>query len=155
MRMTGRCRRHVHDCAGCRDFRHGLRGERPPWHGVFGAVAQVLGIGGGGSGAAVGAGTVAVSAPVAAKLTALVWCAAVIVAGAEPKAHPTRATPAAPHAPHGQRTAAAAPGPLAAAVLRRVDRRAGAAAASAPVHRDARRAVARLRRARRRCATFR
>jgi hypothetical protein len=105
-------RKHVRDCAACREYKDRLRGldralgGAAPRHGAFAAIAKLLGIGGAGSGVAVGAGTVAVGGPVAAKIIAA-------------PAHATRtATPTPP-----------------AAVLARVDRRVPAAAAPVRGHR--------------------
>jgi RNA polymerase sigma factor (sigma-70 family) len=61
LRPNATARRHMRDCAGCRDFRHQLRGVSRrfaaivPTLGPLGALANVLGIGGAGSGAAGGA----------------------------------------------------------------------------------------------------
>jgi RNA polymerase sigma factor (sigma-70 family) len=136
VRMTGRSRQHMLDCAGCREYRRRLRGLQrtlngaTPGHGVFATIAKLLGIGGAGSSAAVGAGTVAVGGPVVAKITALVCCGMAAAGVAEFKAHPTqvatepsqhRAAPAA--APTGKTPEAA--------VRQHVDRAIPAAATSA------------------------
>ena len=61
LRPNATARRHMRDCAGCRDFRHELRGVSRtfaaivPTLGPLGVLANVLGIGGAGSGAAGGA----------------------------------------------------------------------------------------------------
>ena len=61
LRPNATARRHMRDCAGCRDFRHQLRGVSRrfaaivPTLGPLGVLANVLGIGGAGSGAAGGA----------------------------------------------------------------------------------------------------
>src|SRR4051812_44751452 len=97
VRMSGRSRRHVRDCDGCRGYQLALRGVQgrlgalSPGHGVLAALAELLGIGGAGTGAAVSAGpsaggalaagTVAVGAPIAIKLTAIV-CVGAVAAGA-------------------------------------------------------------------------
>jgi len=61
LRPNATARRHMRDCAGCRDFRHQLRGVSRrfaaivPTLGPLGVLANVLGFGGAGSGAAGGA----------------------------------------------------------------------------------------------------
>ncbi|MBV8219294.1 MAG: sigma-70 family RNA polymerase sigma factor [Solirubrobacterales bacterium] len=61
LRPNATARRHMRDCAGCRDFRHQLRGVSRrfaaivPTLGPLGVLANVLGVGGAGSGAAGGA----------------------------------------------------------------------------------------------------
>jgi RNA polymerase sigma factor (sigma-70 family) len=61
LRPNATARRHMRDCAGCREFRHDLRGVSRrfaaivPTLGPLGVLANVLGIGGAGSGAAGGA----------------------------------------------------------------------------------------------------
>jgi RNA polymerase sigma factor (sigma-70 family) len=61
LRPGATARRHMHDCAGCREFRHELRGVSRrfaaivPTLGPIGVLANVLGIGGTGGGAAGGA----------------------------------------------------------------------------------------------------
>src|SRR3954469_5799982 len=95
VRMSGRSRRHVRDCDGCRGYQLALRGVQgrlgalSPGHGVLAALAELRGVGGAGPGAAVSpgpssagggalaAGTVAVGAPIAIKITAIVCAGAV------------------------------------------------------------------------------
>ena len=66
VRASGRSRRHMRDCAGCRDYRQALRGAQAglgalsPGGGPLATIAKLLGLGGAGSGAAAG-GTVAAS----------------------------------------------------------------------------------------------
>jgi RNA polymerase sigma factor (sigma-70 family) len=61
LRPNANARRHMRDCAGCREFRHDLRGVSRrfaaivPTLGPLGVIANVLGIGGAGGGAAGGA----------------------------------------------------------------------------------------------------
>jgi RNA polymerase sigma factor (sigma-70 family) len=61
LRPNATARRHMRDCPGCRDFRHQLRGVSRrfaaivPTLGPLGVLANVLGVGGAGSGAAGGA----------------------------------------------------------------------------------------------------
>jgi RNA polymerase sigma factor (sigma-70 family) len=91
VRASGRSRRHLRDCRGCRDYRealrtleHGLAALGPGGGGPLATVAKVLGLGGASSGAAVGAGaggSVVIGgagAATATKVAALVCCAAVV-----------------------------------------------------------------------------
>ena len=61
LRPNATARRHMRDCAGCREFRHQLRGVSRrfaaivPTLGPLGVLANLLGVGGAGSGAAGGA----------------------------------------------------------------------------------------------------
>ena len=61
LRPNAMARRHMRDCAGCREFRHQLRGVSRrfaalvPTLGPLGVLANMLGVGGAGSGAAGGA----------------------------------------------------------------------------------------------------
>jgi RNA polymerase sigma factor (sigma-70 family) len=100
VRTSGRSRRHLRDCDGCRAYRQGLRGVDegiaalvPGGAGPLAAVAKLLGIGGASSGAAAGAGagaggTAAVAGgataatATATKVVAIVCCAAVVGGGA-------------------------------------------------------------------------
>ena len=96
VRASGRARRHLRECGGCRDFRSSLRASRrelaallPAGAGPLTVLAQVLGIGG--SGAGVGAGGTAAAgggaivgggtAMTATKVAAVVASAAVVSAG--------------------------------------------------------------------------
>jgi RNA polymerase sigma factor (sigma-70 family) len=64
VRTSGLARRHLHDCAGCREFRSEVRGVSRqlaalvPGLGPIGVIAKLLGIGGAG-GSAAGSGAVA------------------------------------------------------------------------------------------------
>jgi RNA polymerase sigma factor (sigma-70 family) len=90
VRASGRSRRHMRDCPGCRDYRRALRGA----HGgaaAFGGgplstLAKLLGIGGASSGAAAGAGAggsvALIGGATTAKVAAIVCCAAVVGGGA-------------------------------------------------------------------------
>src|SRR5215207_2569587 len=96
VRASARSRRHLRDCHGCRDYRHGLRTvERglaalmPSPAGPLATLAKLLGIGGASSGAAAGAGAGGSAAVVggagaatAGKVAAIVCCAAVVGGGA-------------------------------------------------------------------------
>jgi RNA polymerase sigma factor (sigma-70 family) len=136
VRMAGRSKLHLHDCADCREYRARLRGLQrtlhgaSAGHGVLATIAKLLGIGGAGSSAAVGAGTVAVGGPVVAKITALVCCGVAAAGVAEFKPHPTKVAPDVSHR-RASRTAAPSTTTPTAAVLQHVDRRIPAAAAPA------------------------
>jgi RNA polymerase sigma factor (sigma-70 family) len=62
VRASGRSRKHLRECAGCRDYRTALRGVEKqlnglaPASGPLTALAKILGIGGASSGAAAGGG---------------------------------------------------------------------------------------------------
>jgi RNA polymerase sigma factor (sigma-70 family) len=61
LRPNATARRHMHDCAGCREFRHDLRGVSRRFAalvplGPLGVLANLLGAGGAGTGAAGAAG---------------------------------------------------------------------------------------------------
>jgi RNA polymerase sigma factor (sigma-70 family) len=62
VRASGRSRKHLRECAGCRDYRTALRGVEKqlnglaPASGPLTAIAKILGIGGASSGAAAGGG---------------------------------------------------------------------------------------------------
>jgi RNA polymerase sigma factor (sigma-70 family) len=62
VRASGRSRKHLRECAGCRDYRSALRGIEKqlnglaPSAGPLTTLAKILGIGGAGSGAAAGGG---------------------------------------------------------------------------------------------------
>ncbi|HWH92671.1 MAG TPA: RNA polymerase sigma factor [Baekduia sp.] len=66
VRASGRSRKHLRECGGCRDYRTALRGVEKalnglaPASGPLTALAKILGIGSAGSGAAAGGGVVAV-----------------------------------------------------------------------------------------------
>jgi RNA polymerase sigma factor (sigma-70 family) len=93
VKASGRARRHMRECAGCREYRHALRGMRrsfaalsPAGAGPAALLAKLLGVGGAGSGAAAaGGGGSAVLAGGAATATACklaaVVCATAITAG--------------------------------------------------------------------------
>ena len=104
VRASGRSRRHVRDCDGCREYRHALRGPRTGLAALIPAplvtAANLLGIGGassgaagvGGSAAAVGGATAATAT--ATKVVAIVCCAAVVGGGAaEVSQHVQTASP--------------------------------------------------------------
>jgi RNA polymerase sigma factor (sigma-70 family) len=62
VRASGRSRKHLRECGGCRDYRTALRGVEKqlnglaPASGPLTAIAKILGIGGASSGAAAGGG---------------------------------------------------------------------------------------------------
>src|SRR4051794_4855946 len=99
VKASGRARKHMRSCAGCREYREALRGMRrsfaaltPVSAGLFGTIAASLGIGGGGAaagGAAAGGGGVAATAAggtlataTACKVAAVVCTAALTAGGA-------------------------------------------------------------------------
>jgi RNA polymerase sigma factor (sigma-70 family) len=115
VRVSGRSRRHLRDCDGCREYRQAMRGVRdglaalvPGGAGPFAAAAKLLGIGGASSGAAAGAGLGGSAAAVggataatatATKVVAIVCCAAVVGGGAaEVRQHVRTAAPTHPAA---------------------------------------------------------
>jgi RNA polymerase sigma factor (sigma-70 family) len=127
VRASGRSRRHLRDCQGCREYRRAMRtvDQRlgalgPGGGGPLATLAKLLGIGGASSGAAAGAGagmggSAAVvggaTAATATKVAAIVCCAAVVGGGAvevrdrvAPAKEPHRASAARPA--HARPTAA-------------------------------------------------
>src|SRR3954454_6513212 len=99
VKASGRARKHMRACAGCREYRQALRGMRrsfaaltPVSAGLFGSVAASLGVGGGGAaagGAAASGGGVAATAAggtlataTACKVAAVVCTAALTAGGA-------------------------------------------------------------------------
>ena len=122
LRPNATARRHMRDCAGCREFRHELRGVSRrlgaivPTLGPVGVLANLLGVGGAGSGAAGGA--VAASAGASAGTgsavvgigamsagathVATLLAAAVVTAGGAVELQHTIATPAAHHRQHAR-----------------------------------------------------
>jgi RNA polymerase sigma factor (sigma-70 family) len=144
VRASGRSRRHLRDCDGCRDYRRALRGVDegiaalvPGGAGPLATVAKLLGIGGASSGAAAGAGagaggTAAVAGgataatATATKVVAIVCCAAVVGGGAAEVRQQVAAPPAAKHATRHvrkatPRVAPAMVAPVKAPVARAVD----------------------------------
>ena len=112
VKASGRARKHMRSCAGCREYREALRGMRrsfaaltPVSAGLFGSVAASLGIGGGGAaagGAAAGGGGVAATAAggtlataTACKVAAVV-CTAALTAGGAVEVHKLKHDKAAP-----------------------------------------------------------
>jgi RNA polymerase sigma factor (sigma-70 family) len=110
VKASGRARKHMRSCAGCREYREALRGMRrsfaaltPVSAGLFGSVAASLGIGGGGAaagGAAAGGGGVAATAAggtlataTACKVAAVVCTAALTAGGAVEVQHLKRDKP--------------------------------------------------------------
>jgi RNA polymerase sigma factor (sigma-70 family) len=120
VRSSGLARRHMRDCAGCREYRHQLRLARrsfaalsPAAPGPLSALLQLIGIGGGSGAAAAGtvgaagtAGTIITSAGTATKVAAIV-CGAAITAGGAVEVHHRVADP--PSRPPAAKAAAVAP----------------------------------------------
>jgi RNA polymerase sigma factor (sigma-70 family) len=144
VRTSGRSRRHLRDCDGCRAYRQGLRGVdeglaalMPGGAGPLAAVTKLLGIGGASSGAAAGAGagagaggTAAVAGgataatATATKVVAIVCCAAVVGGGAaEVRDQVSPVAPATHAARHVRKTAShvATVAPVKAPVARAMD----------------------------------
>jgi RNA polymerase sigma factor (sigma-70 family) len=127
VRASGRSRRHLRDCHGCREYRRAMRtverslGALAPGSGPLATIAKLLGIGGASSGAAAGAGmggsAAVVGGATATKVAAIVCCAAVVGGGAaEVRDQVTAAKE--PHRSAAARTRpAAAVAPAAAAVV--------------------------------------
>jgi RNA polymerase sigma factor (sigma-70 family) len=92
VRASGRARRHMRECAGCREYRSTLRGDLKQLnglgggHGMLAAAAKLLGLGGAGSGAAAGGGAASATGgaavigggAVATKVAVIACCAAVV-----------------------------------------------------------------------------
>ena len=140
LRPNAMARRHMRDCAGCREFRHQLRGVSRrfaalvPTLGPLGVLANMLGVGGAGSGAAggalaasagAGAGTgsavVGIGAMSAgATHVATLLAAAVVTAGGAVELQHTITGPASEHhharpariAPRSHHVAPAVPAPV-------------------------------------------
>ena len=140
VRASGRSRRHLRDCDGCREYRHALRGVRDGLAalvsggaGPLATAAKLLGIGGAGSGAAAGAGAGGSAAVVggataatatATKVVAIVCCAAVVGGGAaEVREHVHAMAPTHHAASHVRVLAAGASAvaPIKAPVARAID----------------------------------
>ncbi len=118
LRPNATARRHMRDCAGCREFRHDLRGVSRkfaaivPTLGPLGVLANVLGIGGGSgaaggalaAGGAAGGGTAIVSVgtmSAGAAHVATLLAAAVVTAGGAVELQHTLPAPA-HHAHHAR-----------------------------------------------------
>jgi len=129
LRPNATARRHMRDCAGCREFRHQLRGVSRrfgaivPTLGPLGVLANMLGVGGAGSGGAggalaasagAGAGTgsavVGVGAMSAgATHVATLLAAAVVTAGGAVELQHTITVPATHHHQHARPALVAPP----------------------------------------------
>jgi RNA polymerase sigma factor (sigma-70 family) len=147
VRASGRSRKHLRECAGCRDYRTALRGVEKQLNGLAPAsgplttIAKVLGIGGAGSGAAAGGGAAVVGgggaaaggasvatigtgavAATATKVAAVVAAAAVVGGGAATVEKVERHRTPATHVRHAATTRAVLPATFVAAdTQRRVD----------------------------------
>jgi len=131
VRASGRSRRHLRDCDGCREYRHAMRGARTGLAALLPApLATLLGLGGastgaagvGGSAAAVGGATAATAT--ATKVVAIVCCAAVVGGGAAEVSERVQTAAPTHHAAAHVRTVAASAGPVApvkAPVARAID----------------------------------
>ncbi len=148
VRASGRSRRHLRDCDGCREYRHTLRGARTGLAALLPApLATLLGIGGassgaagvGGSAAAVGGATAATAT--ATKVVAIVCCAAVVGGGAAEVRQHVNAVAPTHHAAAKTRVVTARAGamaPIKAPVARATDPVRDSAAAATPTHKAAR-----------------
>ncbi len=167
VRTSGRSRRHLRDCDGCRAYRQGLRGVDqglaalvPGGAGPLATVAKLLGIGGASSGAAAGAGagagaggTAAVAGgataatATATKVVAIVCCAAVVGGGAaEVRERVSPVAPSSHTARHVRKAtprvaAVAAVAPVKAPVARAMDPVRDAELAAPSAHKAPRHAV--------------
>ena len=127
-RASGRARRHLRDCAGCRDYRQRMRGTQSqlgaltPSGSPVGLLAKVLGISGAGSGAAAGTGAagggvaaIGGGTAISATKIAAIVCGAAITAGSAVEVRDRIASPAPAPAPaltrHALPRAALAPSP--------------------------------------------
>jgi len=163
VRASGRSRRHLRDCSGCREYRYALRGAHeglaalaPSAGGPLATVAKLLGIGGASSGAAAGAGAGAggsavvvggATAATATKVAAIVCCAAVVggsavevrehVAAVKPAHHATTHVRAVAAAPASGRVAAPLRTPAARATDPLLGHEPGVAVARKPAAHDA------------------
>jgi RNA polymerase sigma factor (sigma-70 family) len=121
VKASGRARKHLRECDGCREYRRALRGVRrsfaaltPAGAGPVALVAKLLGLGGAGGGAAAaGGGGGAVAAGGAATVTACkvaaVVCATAITASGAVEARKLAGEPVRARA-HTARTVAPAAG---------------------------------------------
>jgi RNA polymerase sigma factor (sigma-70 family) len=128
VRTSGLARRHLRDCEGCVEYRTQLRAVRqglsaiaPAGAGPMTAILKLVGIGGAGSagaasaggGAAAGTGAIAaVGSGTAAKVAAVVCCAALTAGGAVEvgsQLKPSSPAPAPSHAAPAAQQGAAAP----------------------------------------------
>jgi len=121
VRASGRARKHLRECHGCRSYRAGLRGvERgiaalAPSPGPWGLLAKLGGIGGSGAaaggatagGGAAAGGTALLGGAATAKVAAMVCCAAIVGGGAV-KVSDHGTAPVAPHKPSAPQAAAPA-----------------------------------------------
>jgi RNA polymerase sigma factor (sigma-70 family) len=127
VKASGRARKHMRECAGCREYRSALRGVKRSFAaltpaaglGPLALVAKALGLGGAGGGAGAGAGVIGGGASVvggsaaACKVAAVVCTAVVATGGAAAEVHHLATAPPAAH--HVARAAAVA-APAAAAL---------------------------------------
>jgi RNA polymerase sigma factor (sigma-70 family) len=131
VRASGRSRKHLRECAGCRDYRTALRGVEKQLNGLAPAsgplttIAKILGIGSAGSGAAAGGGAVVAgggagaavggtgaatigAGAVATKVAAVVAAAAVVGGGAAVERNVEHRLAPAAHVSHAGATRAVA-----------------------------------------------
>jgi RNA polymerase sigma factor (sigma-70 family) len=128
VRASGRARRHMRECAGCREYRGALRGELRQLNGLGGGgqgmlatAAKLLGLGGAGSGAAAGGGAASATGGAAvigggavATKVAVIACCAAVVGGSAVEVQKATTPPehAAPHVAVRQLPSVPAPRPV-------------------------------------------
>src|SRR5215217_7570347 len=155
VKASGRARRHMRECSGCREYRTALRSVRssfaalsPGVGGAAAVVAKLFGIGGGGaaaSGAAAGSGSVAAGGAVAVggatacKVAAVVCTAALTAGGAVEVKHLAGQEHSPARARSAESAAAAASNPS--PTTRHAALTSAAAAAPAPVSAPVRRSA--------------
>ena len=144
VKASGRARRHMKECEGCREYRSALRGVRSsfaaltPGAGAAALAAKLFGIGGGSAaaggaaatgGGAAATGAAAVGGATACKVAAVV-CAAALTAGGTVEVNKLahHSAPAKPRAAQAAAHAVTHPSPL----QRRAALHSAAAAAPAP-----------------------
>ena len=127
VKASGRARRHMRECAGCRDYRQALKGMRrsfaalaPVGAGPAALLAKLLGAGGGAAAAGGGGGAALLggaTTATACKVAAVVCATALTAGGAVEVRHLTADQPAKRERPAAAAAAAAAhaqPAPVAA-----------------------------------------
>jgi RNA polymerase sigma factor (sigma-70 family) len=127
VKASGRARRHMRECSGCRDYRHALRGVRrsfaglaPVGAGPAALLAKLIGAGGG-TAAAGGGGSAALmggAATATACKVAAVVCATAITAGGAVEVRKLTAEPAGKRARSAPASGAAARADVAPPVYR-------------------------------------
>ena len=128
VKASGRARRHMRECSGCREYRAALRSVRSsfaaltPGAGAAALAAKLFGLGGGGAaaggaaasgGGAAAGGAVAVGGATACKVAAVACAAALTAGGAvEVKNYATHHTPSKQRAEQAAAHAVTNPSPI-------------------------------------------